>query len=164
MTRREVLVLERRGVMREIADDVLIPHPEEGSEDAALREAIAQAGGAQAALGIVVVREGSWVSTVGRDMAPMTDDYGFSIRSVPSTNASPSRTSRIRASESVPSTSIARERSSVRSWVTFTIHGRGSFASPFRRRTLPGIAESRSFEVIAATMTVLIALRLKRSS
>jgi hypothetical protein len=54
-------------------------------------------------------------------------------------------------------------RSMVRIWETFTTLARGSPASPRRRRTLPGMAPSRRFDVTAATTVVEMALRLNRS-
>src|SRR2546425_653285 len=47
----------------------------------------------------------------------------------------------------------------VRSWETLTTLARGSPASPCRRRTLPGMAPSRRFDVTAATTVVEMVLR-----
>ncbi len=97
-----------------------------------------------------------WHSAV--DQAPSSE-----ISSVPSSSARPFRTSRILPAPSIPTRSTSRVRSMVRIWETFTTLARESPASPRRRRTFPGMAPSRRFDVTAATTVVEMALRLKRS-
>jgi hypothetical protein len=56
---------------------------------------------------------------------------------------------------------VRRARSIFASCDTFNTLARRRFASPRVRRTLTGVAASLRFEVMAATMVVRIALRLK---
>jgi hypothetical protein len=83
--------------------------------------------------------------------------------SVPKSSTSPWRTSLSLAGPRTPTRSPSRLRSTVRNCETFTTLGRESPASPRRRRTFPGMAASRRFEVTAATTIVEMALRLNRS-
>ena len=54
--------------------------------------------------------------------------------------------------------------SSVTTWLTLTTQSRSSPAVPAAKVILPGAAASRRFDVIAATVTVLIRERLKASA
>ena len=94
-----------------------------------------------------------------------TPSYALELEtsSVPNKSANPLRTSRIREVPSTPTLSTSRVRSIVRSCETFTTLARGSPASPRRRRTFPGMAPSRRFDVMAATTVVEMVLRLNRS-
>ena len=83
--------------------------------------------------------------------------------SVPKSSTSTWRTSLSLVGPRTPTRSLSRLRSTVRNCETFTTLGRESPASPRRRRTFPGMAASRRFEVTAATTIVEMALRLNRS-
>ena len=72
----------------------------------------------------------------------------------------PRSTSWSRCGRRVPMRSPRRPRSTVTSWVTFTTLGFERFASPLARRTFPGLAPNRRFEVTAATTVVRMVLRL----
>lgn len=79
------------------------------------------------------------------------------------TRRTPFHTSESRRHDSRPATESTSALSTVASWVTLTIEGRGSPPSPFGSRTFPGKPPYLRLEVIAATTTVLSRVRLKRS-
>ncbi len=79
------------------------------------------------------------------------------------TSRMPSSTSLSLGSGSLPTRSLKKDLSSVTIWETFTTDSRPNFTLRLERDTLPGAAASFIFEVIAATTTVLMRLRLKSS-
>ncbi len=72
----------------------------------------------------------------------------------------PSRTARSFAGVTAPMRLPSRERSTVNTCEMFTTLDLVRFASPARRRTLPGESARRRFDVTAQTTTVLIRLAL----
>jgi hypothetical protein len=107
-------------------------------------------------------RAGTEKSRGGRVVAAYQRSTG-ARSSVPKSSTSPWRTSLSLAGPRIPTRSPSRLRFTVRNCETFTTLGRESPASPRRRRTFPGMAASRRFEVTAATTIVEMALRLNRS-
>ena len=86
-----------------------------------------------------------------------------SSSSVPSSSASPFKTSRSLDAPSTPTLSTNPVRSIVRICETLTTLARGRPASPRLRRIFPGMTPSLRFDVIATTTVVGMALLLNRS-
>jgi len=76
------------------------------------------------------------------------DPHLTSLRRIAARVRGPPRSDVAARASRVPNRLCSLARSIVRSWETFTTHGRRRFASPLRNRTFPGASASFRLEVI----------------